>query len=112
MPLRKDRSGPFCPVPAERIASMRHSLSTPAPCHGFTLIELLVVISIIGLLVAILLPAVQKGRESARVIQCANNEKQQMVAVHNYADTNGSLPPSNFYQIVNATTGKAAEGSA
>jgi prepilin-type N-terminal cleavage/methylation domain-containing protein/prepilin-type processing-associated H-X9-DG protein len=79
---------------------------TPKHRAAFTLIELLVVIAIIAVLIALLLPAVQAAREAARRAQCANNEKQILLAIHNFGINNkDQLPPVNYvYPIISQGT--------
>src|SRR5262245_61492534 len=75
--------------------------------NGFTLVELLVVIAIVGLLISILLPSLQKARESARIVACASNLHQWGAILHMYQiDNKGAIPESFYFTGGNPVGGR------
>src|SRR5262249_38855812 len=104
----RSAKGNICSLPGH---TMRRFSSCWSRTRAFTVVELLVVIAIMGILVALLVPAVQAARESARRAQCVNNLKQLSLAASSYVSANGALPLGVFQMIVSPGGDWATAGS-
>jgi len=113
--MSSHKSGNFPALSEVSPGSLRLRLALHPLATGFSLVELLIVIAIIGVLIALLLPAVQAARETGRRLHCGNNLKQIALATLTYTDTHGKLPPSGIVEektLTYSLTGGTGNGEA